>query len=109
MDKLNTEIGPGYVNEERINAPRNEFASGRAYAKYVHTFNAAANFSQDAEYIHDFSDNKDYRLNTESALITSLSTHLSLKTSFVWKHVGKPVAGIGKDDTTTGVALIVNY
>lgn len=108
-DKINTELGGGYVNEERTSAPRNDFASGRAYAKYVHTLSATANFSQDAEYLHNFKNRKGYRLNTETALIASLSTHLSLKTSFVWKRNALPPPGAIKDDTTTAVALIVNY
>jgi putative salt-induced outer membrane protein YdiY len=106
---LTSEIGGGYINEERIDAPRNDFASGRAYAKYVRILSATAQFSQDAEYLHDWSDSKDYRLNTETAIIASLTTHLSLKASYKWNRVGKPPAGIGKDDTTTMVALIINY
>lgn len=108
-DTLATEIGPGYVNEERVNAPRNDFASGRAYAKYMHVLSPTSTFSQDAEYIHDFSDRKDYRLNMETALVSSLTTHLSLKASFVWKRVGEPPLNVGKDDTTTSMALVVNY
>jgi len=106
---LNTEIGPGYVNEDRIDAPRNEFASGRVYAHYVHIFNASTRFSQDAEYIADFQDGRDYRLNTESALIAALTTHLSLKTSYVWHRVNEPPPAAGKDDTITSVALLINY
>jgi putative salt-induced outer membrane protein YdiY len=108
-DTLSTEIGPGYVNEERIDAPRNEFVSGRAYAKYVHTLSKTASFSQDCEYLHHFSDSDDYRLNTETAIIASLTEHLSLKASYVWHRVGLPPPNTGKDDTLTSVALIVNY
>jgi putative salt-induced outer membrane protein len=108
-DTLVGEIGEGYVNEERIDAPRNDFASTRAYAKFTQILSATAQFTQDAEYIHDDSDRKDYRLNTETALIASLSTHLALKASYKWNRVGQPPMGIGKDDTTTSVALVVNY
>jgi putative salt-induced outer membrane protein len=108
-DTLIGEIGEGYINEERIDAPRNDFASTRVYAKYTHILSATAQFTQDAEYIHDDSDRKDYRLNTETALIASISTHLALKASYLWNRVGEPPPGIGKDDTTTSVALVVNY
>ena len=106
---LISELGAGYINEERIDAPRNDFASGRAYTKFTQILSATAQFSQDAEYLHDFSDRKDYRLNTESALVASISTHLALKASFKWARVARPPTGIGKDDTTTSVALVVNY
>ena len=108
-DKLNGEVGGGYINEERSQAARNEFASGRVYSKYVHTFSATAFFSQDAEYLHNFKNSDDYRLNTETALTAALSTHLSLKTSFVWNRLGKPAPGIGKDDTKVIAGLIITY
>jgi putative salt-induced outer membrane protein len=108
-DKLIGELAPGYVNQQFIDAPRKEYAAGQAHAKYTHTLSATANFSQDVAYIEDFSDKKDYRLNTETAIIASLTTHLSLKASYTWHRVGEPPANIGKDDTITAVALIVNY
>ncbi len=108
-DKLIGEIGGGYVNEERVAAPRDDFGSGRAYTKYTHILSETAQFSQDGEYLHNFEDSDNYRINTETAIIASLTTHLSLKASYKWNRVGKPPAGIGRDDTTTGVALIINY
>lgn len=108
-DKLVAEIGGGYVNEERVNAPRDDFGAGRAYSKYTHILSETAQFSQDAEYLHNFEDSDNYRLNTETAIIASLTTHFSLKASYKWNRVGKPPLGVGRDDTTTGVALIVNY
>lgn len=108
-DKLTGEIGGGYIHEERTDAPQNNFPSGRAYSKYSHILSPTATFSQDAEYLHDFTNLKDYRLNMETAVIASLTTQLSLKASYTWKRVGEPPPGFGKDDTVTSVALIINY
>ena len=108
-DKLAGELGAGYVNEERTQPPRNDYTAGRAFAKYTHTFSPTASFFQSGEYLHDFKDSDDYRLSTETAVIASLSTHLSLKASYVWKRSNKPPAGFSKDDTLTAVALLVNY
>lgn len=108
-NQWSTELGAGYVNEERKDAPRNDFGSGRAYTKYVHTFREGTFFSQDGEYIHNFKNSDDYRLNTESALTTALSTHMSFKTSFTWKRVGVPPAGKLRDDTRVMAGLILNY
>jgi len=108
-DKLTSELGAGYTDEERTDAPHHNFVTGRVYAKYTHVLSATANFSQDAEYLHDFGNPKDYRLNTETALIASLTTHLSLKAAYTWKRTAEPPPGFGKDDTTTTVALVVNY
>lgn len=108
-DKLNAELGGGYVNEERTAAPRNDFASGRAYSKYEHLFSETAKFTQDGEYLHNFKDSKAYRLKTETALIASITTHVSLKTAFEWKRNALPPPGTQKDDTVTSAALIINY
>ena len=54
-------------------------------------------------------DHRDNRLATETAVNTQLTSVFSLKTSFVWKHVGQPPPNAVKDDTLTSVALIANF
>jgi putative salt-induced outer membrane protein len=103
------ELGGGYINEQLVNAPRNDFGSGRVYAKYVRTFSPASHFSQDGEYLHNFDAPNGYRVNAESALTAGLSTHLALKVSYTWKHVHDPPAGFKRDDNTTLVSLLINY
>jgi putative salt-induced outer membrane protein YdiY len=106
---LALELGGGYVNEQRVKAPRDDHGAGRAYAKYTRTLSATATFSQDAEYLHDFSNATAYRLNAQTALTASLTTHFSLKTTFDWKKVNVPPPGFAKNDTLTSVAIIFNY
>ena len=109
-DKLNAELGAGYISEEHYNdIPNNDYASGRAYAKYLHILSATASASQDVEYLANLKDNNGYRVTAETALIAALSTHLSLKTSFIVKHVNEPPAGFYKNDTLLLVTLIINY
>src|SRR5262249_10630747 len=55
-NNLLAEVGGGYVNEQRKNTGVNDFASGRFYTKYVRTLSPTSNFSQDAEYLHNFKD-----------------------------------------------------
>lgn len=108
-DNLNGELGGGYISEDRTVGPTNNFASGRAYTKYLHIFTPTATFSQDIEYLHNFDKGDDFRVNTETALISALSANLSLKVSYVWKHVGEPPVGFGRNDTTTSVSLLATY
>lgn len=108
-DLLIGELAPGYVNEERLNDRRKSFASARAYAKYTRDISATAKFTQDAEYTLSLKDARDARLNTETALIAALSTALSVKNSFVWRHDARPPAGKRKDDTILSVALIASF
>lgn len=107
---LRTELGGGYVNEERTQgAKRVSFASGRAYARYEFTISPTAKASQDGEYLHNFAFADDYRIRTETALQASINAHFSIKVSYLWSRVGKPPPGFIRDDTTTAVALIAGF
>ncbi len=107
-DKLIGEAGMGYISEERPDRI-DHFASGRLYGKYSRALSKTAKFAQDAEYLHSFEDSRDYRINTETAITAAVSDHVLLKASYKWKKVGNPAPGFVKDDTTTGVALVINY
>ncbi|UPT72799.1 MAG: DUF481 domain-containing protein [Elusimicrobiota bacterium] len=108
-DLLIGELAPGYLNEERLGDKRLSFASARAYAKYERSLSETAKFSQDAEYVLSLADARDARMNTETALVAALTTSLSVKNSFVWRHMSRPPAGKRKDDTILSVALIASF
>ena len=109
-DKLFAEAGGGYIFEDRLPGSDNQsFGTYRAYAKYIRTLSATANASQDLEYLGNLKESKGYRMNAETALVTSISTHFSLKASRTWKFVNQPVTGFRKADEMTSMAVIVNY
>lgn len=109
-DKLFAEAGGGYIWEDRLPGVANQsFGTYRAYAKYIRTLSASANASQDFEYLGNLKDSKGYRMNAETALVASISTHFSLKAAYQWKYVNAPSAGFKKNDTLTSMAIIVNY
>jgi putative salt-induced outer membrane protein YdiY len=103
------EGAPGYLNEEFINAPRRSVGTARAYTRYSHDFTPTSKFSQDVEYIQSLADKRDSRINTETGLTTALSSHFSVKTSFIWKRANFPPAGVHKDDEITSFALLANF
>jgi putative salt-induced outer membrane protein YdiY len=106
---LIAEIGAGYLAEDRYNEPKNDFTSGRVYSKYTFAVSPTSSFSQDAEYLHNFDNPRDFRTKTETSLTAAINTHFSMKTYFTWKYVGVPPPGFGRNDTTTGVALVATY
>ena len=108
-DLLIGEAAPGYMNEERFNQKRNSYASVRGYAKYTHEFTATTRISQDAEYIQSLKDKRDNRINTETALTAALTSVLSVKNSFTWRHDSRPPAGTRKDDTILAIAMIASF
>jgi putative salt-induced outer membrane protein len=106
---LTGELAPGYLNEERIGDKRRSNATARAYSKYVHDFTPTSKFSQDVEYLQSLADKRDSRFNTETALTTALSSHFSVKTSFLWKRSNQPPTGTRKDDEISSFSLIANF
>ncbi len=108
-DKLAVEAGGGYIFEDRLGSENQSFGTYRGYAKYIRTLSATANVSQDLDYQGNLKDSKGYRMNAETALISSISTHFSLKGSYVWKYLNAPPPGFKKTDTILSMAVIVNY
>jgi putative salt-induced outer membrane protein YdiY len=106
---LIAELGGGYLAEDRYNQKSNDFTSGRVYSKYTFAVSPTSNFTQDAEYLHNFDDPDDFRAKTETALTAAISKHFSMKASYVWKYVGVPPVGFGRNDTMTSVALVATY
>lgn len=103
------EGGPSYVVEERIGERRRDYGAARAFTKYTHDFNPSTKFGQTAEYLISLEDARDNRLTTETSFTSALSRVFSVKTSFLWKHVGQPPPNAVKDDTTLSVALIASF
>jgi len=108
-DKLFAEAGFGYIWEDRTRSANESYGTYRGYAKYIRTLSATANASQDFEYIGDMQDAKGYRMDAETAVVASISTHFSLKASHLWKFSNRPPPGFKKTDTMNSVAVIVNY
>jgi putative salt-induced outer membrane protein YdiY len=108
-NRLSVELGAGYLYEERLRAPKNNFASGRGHAKYTRVLSGTSSLSQEAELVADLGHASDYRLRTDTSATAALSARFSLKASFQWKRVNRPPAGFAKDDKTTSAALIFSY
>ncbi|OGS14344.1 MAG: hypothetical protein A2234_08970 [Elusimicrobia bacterium RIFOXYA2_FULL_58_8] len=108
-DQFFLEVGGGYIFEDRIASENKSFGTCRGYGKYTRILSPTANASQALEYLGNLQDSAGYRMNAETALVTAISTHFSLKAAYVWKYVNTPAAGFRKTDTLTSVAVIANY
>ena len=108
-NKLSLEAGAGYIFEDRLLSDNQTFGTYRGYAKYIKSLSTTANASQDLEYLGNLKHSKGYRMNAETAIVTSISTHFSLKAAYLWKFTNSPAAGFKKTDTITSMAIIVNY
>lgn len=104
------EVGLNYVAEEYIDGTDKDSVEGRAFGQYQYAFTEKNRFTQSLEFLYDFEDSEDYRVNSETALISALSDYLSLKTSYEVRYDNKPVPATLEDtDTILSVTLVVNF
>lgn len=108
-DKLALEAGCGYIFEDRLHSQNQSFGAYGGYVKYTRTLSPTANASQEFEYVGNMKHPKGYRTNSETAVVTSIAAHFSLKASYVWHYANSPAEGFRKADTITSMAVIVNY
>lgn len=104
------EAGLNYVNEEYTDDTSKDYVAGRAFAQYQYAFTEKNKFSQSLEFLYDFDDSENYKVHSETAVISALNSSLSLKASYVIKYNNKPVPETLEDtDTVLTAALVVNF
>jgi putative salt-induced outer membrane protein len=104
------ELGVQYVSDKYTDNTKKDYPSGRAFAKYTYAFTEKNKFSQSLEYLNDFNDSENYKVNSETALISATNDILSLKAAYLVNYTNAPVpATLKKKDTTTTMALVLNY
>jgi putative salt-induced outer membrane protein len=104
------ELGLNYATEDYTDGTDKEFFQGRAFGQYTWAFTEKTRFSQDLEFLYDFSDSQNYGINSITALTTALNSFLSLKASYTIRYDNEPVPdNLRKTDTILAIALVVNY
>ena len=103
------EAGLTYTTEDYIDDTDSEFLGGRLFGKYEYKFHEKNRFTQSLEWLLDFSEFENWNLNSETAVISSLSDWLSLKASYLIKYDNQPVDNVKKADRILGIALVMNF
>ena len=98
-----------YTVEKLSDGTDDEFPGGRLFAEYEYLFNAKNKFLQTVEWLIDFDDLDNDIIMTETAVISTLNSFLSLKASYLIHHDNKPASNATETDTVLSVALIVNF
>ena len=106
-DLIDTEIGFSYTEQHNTDTTENDFPSARAAGTYTHTFSKTAFFRQGVEVLPDLKVTQNLRVNSETALVASLSANIALKFSYVVHFDNQPEPGFKKSDRllTTGVQV----
>lgn len=104
------EAGLLYVAERYTNNTDSDRIDGRLFGSYVFAFTDKNKFTQTLEYLHDFDDSDNYRINSETALVTTLTSVFSIKVSYTVRYDHQPVpATLDETDTVLAVALLANF
>jgi putative salt-induced outer membrane protein len=86
------------------------FMSGRGALNFKHLFSKVTYFQQSLEYLPSFKHSSEYRINSESALVAPISSHLGLKVGYLVKYNNAPPsAGLEKTDRLFTTGLQVSY
>lgn len=113
-NELDLEGGVGLVQQRLQPDPavdvtvRDNFVSGRAAARFRHLFSKTTYFQQTLEFLPNLERTSDYRINSETALLAPISSHLGLKAGYLIKYNNAPPSpALSKTDRmlTTGVQV----
>ncbi len=108
-DHWDMEMGVSLNQQLSTADVKTNFASLHSATTFKHDFTKSAYFLQSAEFLPSFKVSQDYRLNTESALVAPLSTHVAMKLSYVVRFDNLPEPGKQKSDRIFTSGLQFNW
>ena len=112
---LKGELGLNYADEdyttkkELKNFKDKDFVEGRAFGLYEYALTEKTKFAQSVEYLGDFDDPNNYKINSLSALTVAISDIFSIKPSYEIRYVNKVPVDINTTDRIWTVALVANF
>lgn len=115
VDQFAIEGGYQYTEQKNLFGPDHDFSALRAASSWKHSFTKSAYFFQGVEYLPDLQDNKDYRVNTQTEIAALLSSHISMKFSYVVRFANEPplnaagTAPLQKTDQILSAGIQITY
>ena len=108
-DQWNAELGFAMNQQLSVLDSTLNFASIRSGTSYKHFFSKTAYFSEGVEFLPSLKDSKDYRINSETALVAPLSTHIAMKFGYSVRFDNVPEADHVKTDRIFTSGLQFNW
>lgn len=110
MTKFFSEVGYRYMHEDRLDNTKNFSNMGRVYTEWEHKWNASFSTKYWAEYLPNFTEQKDWLFNTEFSISAMLNSIFSLKSGILLRYDHFPAPGINyKTDTLFSTALVAKF
>lgn len=108
--KLFSELGYRFMQEDRFDGSQTSSHYARFYNEWEHKWNDNFSSRYWLEYLPNFSEPKDYQLNTEASISAMLSEIFSLKTGMLLRYDHAPAPGVlYKTDTLFTTALVAKF
>ncbi len=108
--KFFTELGYRYMHEDRLDGSQAYSNYSRLYTEWERKWNANFSTRYWAEYLPNFSDLKDWLLNTEVSVSAMLNSVFSLKTGALLRYDHAPAPGVlYKTETLVTTALVAKF
>ncbi|MBL8981495.1 MAG: DUF481 domain-containing protein [Gemmatimonadetes bacterium] len=108
-DTWTFEVGVAMNQQRATDGTTLNFASVRSGTFWKHHFSKAAYFSQGVEFLPSLEDSEDYRMNTETAFVAPISTHISMKAGYVIRYDNLPEQGRKASDRIFTTGLQFNW
>lgn len=108
-DHWDVELGLSLNQQRSTDDIQTNFSSLRSATMYKHDFSKAAYFLQSLEFLPSFKVSEDYRINSESAIVAPLSTHVAMKAGYVVRFDNLPEPGKQKSDRIFTTGLQFNW
>jgi putative salt-induced outer membrane protein YdiY len=106
---ITAEASVGFTAEQRLDDTNLRFASGNGTVKYAWTPRTGTELTQDVRVHADLGAPDNWRGTSMTALSITLTQVLAIKASHGLEYRHRPVAGFGRTDMRTAMALVVAW
>jgi putative salt-induced outer membrane protein YdiY len=107
--ELGLEGGVSLIQERPTVGAGDDFVAGRASALFLHKFRENVSFTQGLEFLPNLEQGDDYRINSETAIVASVSRNISFKTSYAIRFDNTPEPGFTSTDRLLTTGLQIRY
>ena len=90
IDQFNVEGGFQVTQQRNLDGTNDRFNSLRGATSWKHAFREGAYFLQSAEFLPNLDESKDLLVNSETAVVAPLSSHIGMKLSYVVRFDNLP-------------------
>lgn len=115
IDQINVEAGFQVTQQRNLDGTNDTFNSLRGATSWKHAFGRGAYFLQSAEILPNLDNSKDLLVNSETAVVAPLSSHIGIKLSYLVRFDNLPAlnatgtAPLKKTDTILASGVQISF